>query len=37
MNKDYTRINAWQLADGLVFLAYKAMIAFPKKGLLSKV
>ena len=30
MGRDYTKIKAWQLADGLALLVYKATKKFPK-------
>ena len=32
MARDYTKIKAWQFADELALLAYKATKQFPKSG-----
>lgn len=40
MARDYTKIKAWQLADGLALMVYKATADFPKSelwGLVSQM
>ena len=35
MGRDYTKIKAWQLADQLAILVYKATESFPKSEIWS--